>query len=160
MKAQAKLYGPVHESVVFIVLLRRDIDEDSSKALLASSWNSGIYCTLKNGCRWSLKPNFMGQFTRAWFVSHMRAMKAQTRLCIHTVSQEPSLLSIKRNITQASGQLYGHVLDIKVLIFSLKKLYRWRLSPSIIWAWSWAFVLITLAVVKAQASLRFRKEGI
>ena len=37
MKAQAKLYEPVHESVVFIVLLRRDIDEDSSKALLASS---------------------------------------------------------------------------------------------------------------------------
>ena len=43
----------------------------------------------------------------------------------HTVLQEPSLLSIKKwNITQASGQLYGHVLDIKVLIFSLKKLYR------------------------------------
>ena len=37
MKAQAKRYGPVHESVVFIVLFRRDIDEDSSKALLASS---------------------------------------------------------------------------------------------------------------------------
>ena len=37
MKAQAKLYGPVHESVVFIVLQRMDIDEDSRKALLARS---------------------------------------------------------------------------------------------------------------------------
>ena len=73
----------------------------------------------------------MGQFTRAWFLSHMRAVKAQMRLCIHTVSPEPSLLSLKRNITQASGQLNRHVLDIKVLIFSLKKLYRWRLRPSI-----------------------------
>ena len=72
-----------------------------------------------------------GQFTRAWFLSHMRTVKAQTRLCIHTVSPEPSLISLKRNITRTSGQFYGHVLDIKVFIFSLKKLFRRRLRPSI-----------------------------
>ena len=42
----------------------------------------------------------------------------------HSLARAFPALNKKRNITQASGLLYGHVLDIKVLIFSLNKQYR------------------------------------
>ena len=41
MKAQANIYAPVHESVVFIILKRRDIDEDSSKAFFGQFMRFG-----------------------------------------------------------------------------------------------------------------------
>ena len=42
----------------------------------------------------------------------------------HSLARAFLALTEKRNIIQTLGQLYGHVHDIKVLIFSLKKLYR------------------------------------
>ena len=42
----------------------------------------------------------------------------------HSLARAFPALTEKRNIIQASGQLCGHMHDIKVLIFSLKKLYR------------------------------------
>ena len=41
----------------------------------------------------------------------------------HSLARAFPALTEKRNIIQASSQLYGHVHDIKVLIFFSKKLY-------------------------------------
>ena len=43
MKTPARLYWPVHEILVFIALLRMDVDEVSSQTLWANSQGLGSY---------------------------------------------------------------------------------------------------------------------
>ena len=43
MKTQAKLYWPLHEILVFIALLRMDVDEVSSQTLCANPQGLGSY---------------------------------------------------------------------------------------------------------------------
>ena len=42
-----------------------------AKLLWASSCDLGTYCTLMNGCRWSFRQHFMGQYIRVCFLSHI-----------------------------------------------------------------------------------------
>ena len=52
-----------------------------------------------------LKEQHVGQYMGFWYLMNWQAAKAQTSLCIYTVSPEPSLLAHIKQIKRMSVQL-------------------------------------------------------
>ena len=110
MKAQAKFYRPVQERLILIAYASSG--ESGETSHLRSIARAFANCTKKKGCRWRLRPNFIGQFKKDWYLSHMRAAANQAWLHICAVSPGPLQIALKRrDVDEGSVKLYKPVKE-------------------------------------------------
>ena len=105
MNAQAKLYETVHETFVFISYVSSK-GSDEPAHLHSITIAFAARTERMKQCRWRFRLNFMRQFMKLLYLSHMRATKAPMSLHICAVSPQPLQLALKEwsDVDEGSGQ--------------------------------------------------------